>query len=574
MKLTHITAQNYLGARAVDLPVTAPVLLVAGKNGAGKSSIQEAVRHALAGDAARVSLKKEFRALITEGADAGFATVTTDTGECSIVLPSGKGLHQDHPALPFVLDPSRFARLGTDERRQFLFGLFGLSPDGPAVVDALKARGCAQAKIEQVRPLLRAGFDASAKEAQAKARDAKTAWKTTTGGETWGKEKAAGWVAPKPAETYSREQVKTAENLLAETDAQIEATNQRIGELRAAARQRAEAEARVSELLTKAARLPALREKLARDEAEHAEWSEKLAALPPTGGKHQKAIGCPCCGAALMAGQDGELVPYQLPKNGALDEDLEAKRKQQQDAVDLFARSVANDRRDIAAAEAAAAEIEAAEKILAETSPGYTTAAEEKLATLKADRKARAATLETMFAANRQAQAAAETTRKAAGLHADVLAWLLIADALAPDGIPAELLAAALQPINDALTHSANEAEWDRIEITADMEIQEGLYERPYALLSESEQWRADALIGAAIAELSGLRLLVLDRFDVLDAKGREDALYWLDGMALDGTIDTALVFGTLKALPSGLPETIQPVWIEAGVAGEMREAA
>ena len=111
MKLTHITAQNYLGARAVDLPVTAPVLLVAGKNGAGKSSVQEAVRHALAGDAARVSLKKEFRSLITEGADAGFATVTTDAGECSIVLPSGKGLHQDHPALPFVLDPARFARL-------------------------------------------------------------------------------------------------------------------------------------------------------------------------------------------------------------------------------------------------------------------------------------------------------------------------------------------------------------------------------------------------------------------------------------------------------------------------------
>ena len=52
MKITHITAQNYLGARAVDLPVTAPVLLVAGKNGAGKSSVQEAVRHALAGGAA------------------------------------------------------------------------------------------------------------------------------------------------------------------------------------------------------------------------------------------------------------------------------------------------------------------------------------------------------------------------------------------------------------------------------------------------------------------------------------------------------------------------------------------
>ena len=278
MKLTHITAQNYLGARAVDLPVTAPVLLVAGKNGAGKSSVQEAVRHALAGDAARVSLKKEFRSLITEGADAGFATVTTDSGERSIVLPSGKGVHQDHPALPFVLDPSRFAQLGADERRQFLFGLFGLSADGEAVLSSMRARGADMAKFGLVRQLLHVSFDAAAKDAQARARDAKAAWKAVTGGETWGKEKATTWQAPKPAETYTREQVKTAENLLAETDTQIEATNQRIGELRSAARQRAEAETRLSELRLKASRLSALREKLARDEAEHAGWSAKLAA--------------------------------------------------------------------------------------------------------------------------------------------------------------------------------------------------------------------------------------------------------------------------------------------------------
>lgn len=577
MKLTHITAKNYLGARAVDLPVTAPVLLVAGKNGAGKSSIQEAVRHALAGDAARVSLKKEFRALITEGADAGFATVTTDSGERSIVLPSGKGVHQDHPALSFVLDPSRFARLGADERRQFLFGLFGLSADGEAVLSSMRARGADMAKFGLVRQLLHVSFDAAAKDAQAKARDAKAAWKAVTGGETWGKEKATTWQAPKPAETYTRDQVKTAENLLAETDADIEATNQKIGELRNSAKQRAEDEARVADLSTKAARLPSLREKLARDEAEHAEWSAKLAALPPPGGKHQKTLGCPCCGAALMADQNGELVEYQLPKNGALDSELEAKRKQQQEAVDLFARSVANDRRDIAAAEAAAAELDDLEQKVASLPAISPAAAEAKLESLKADKKARAATLEAMCAANRTAQAADELTKKAAGYHADVLAWLLIADALSPDGIPAELLSAALQPINDSLTASASDAEWTPIRITEDMQIVQVLEStnyRSYTLLSESEKWRADALIGAAIAELSGLRLLVLDRFDVLDAKGREDALYWLDGMAQDGKLDSCLIFGTLKALPSGLPETIQPVWIEAGVAGEIREAA
>lgn len=575
MKLTHITAQNYLGARAVDLPVTAPVLLVAGKNGAGKSSVQEAVRHALAGDAARVSLKKEFRALITEGADAGYATVATDDGECSIVLPSGKGVHaDDHPALPFVLDPHRFAQMPADDRRQLLFGLFGLSADGEAVQASMRARGADMAKFEQVRPLLRASFDAAAKEAQAKARDAKTAWKTTTGGETWGKEKAAGWAAPKPAETYDREQVKTAETLLSETDAQIEETNQQIGELRAAGKQRADAEARVSDLRAKAGRLPALREKLALDEAEHAEWSAKLAALPPAPGEKPRTFACPCCGVALVHRlADGALVEYQADTEKA-DPEIEVQRKQQQDAVELYDRSITNDRRDIAAAEAAAAQLKEAEKILSSTRPGYSESAEARLTELKADRKARAATLEAMCAANRLAQAADETTRKAAGYHADVLAWLQIADALAPDGIPAELLAAALEPINDCMSVSAVDAEWARVEITAEMEIRQALHERPYALLSESEKWRADAMIGAAIAELSGLRLLVLDRFDVLDANGREDALYWLDGMAQDGKIDTALLFGTLKALPAGLPETIQPVWIEGGVANDIRKAA
>ena len=57
---------------------------------------------------------------------------------------------------------------------------------------------------------------------------------------------------------------------------------------------------------------------------------------------------------------------------------------------------------------------------------------------------------------------------------------------------------------------------------------------------------------GAAVKERLTARgcdakKVVLDRFDVLDLKGREDLLYWLDALAEDGEIDTALVFGTLK---------------------------
>lgn len=43
MKITAIQTSNFLGARAVDVKLTKPVALFAGKNGAGKSSLQLAI---------------------------------------------------------------------------------------------------------------------------------------------------------------------------------------------------------------------------------------------------------------------------------------------------------------------------------------------------------------------------------------------------------------------------------------------------------------------------------------------------------------------------------------------------
>ncbi len=150
--------------------------------------------------------------------------------------------------------------------------------------------------------------------------------------------------------------------------------------------------------------------------------------------------------------------------------------------------------------------------------------------------------------------------------------WTQIADALSPDGIPGELLAEALEPINERLRENATMAEWEPVVIHADMRITYG--DRDYALISESEKWRTDAMIAEAVSHLAGVKLLVLDRFDVLDLKGREDLLYWLDGMATDGDIDTALIFGTLKALPALNFANIEAHWIDNGVAGRMQEAA
>lgn len=127
-------------------------------------------------------------------------------------------------------------------------------------------------------------------------------------------------------------------------------------------------------------------------------------------------------------------------------------------------------------------------------------------------------------------------------------------------------------PINSRLAQSAADSGWPQAAIGADMAITYG--GRSYRLLSESEQYRADAMLAEAIAHISGTRLLVLDRFDVLDLQGRSDLIAWLDVLAANGEIDSALVFGTTKALPSGLPATCGAHWVEAGVVGEMRAAA
>lgn len=75
MKLTHLKISNYLGARSVDVRLDNPVTLFCGANGAGKSSILEAVRHAMTGESTRVGLKKDFNALITEGQEVGLVEI-------------------------------------------------------------------------------------------------------------------------------------------------------------------------------------------------------------------------------------------------------------------------------------------------------------------------------------------------------------------------------------------------------------------------------------------------------------------------------------------------------------------
>ena len=604
MKLTHLNIKNVLGVRTVDVPLTRPVTLFAGKNGAGKSSVQEAISIALVGESARNGAKKVGQ-LITKGAEYGFAEVEIDGAvRAFVTLPDGKTTPMTEyvppTALPYVLDAQRFAKLDANERRTFLFGLMGLSASGAEAKKRLIDKGCDEQKIEAIMPMLRSGFDAAHKEACARARDEKAAWRTITG-ETYGDKKAEKWAAEKSGgncltPAFNPSALAELQESITMIDGVIATGNQRMGALMADHKRHAEASQRLAQLREKSSRYARVAEKLVRDEAELKEWEAKVedARQRAAGGRkvglvHDLAralfnlldTGEPC---TVRPGEDPKidaanhaLNAYEdehgsIKSSGADDSEAQNKLPEYEKALHLLQNSVANDKRDLAEADATAkaiSELEAA----AGNAPCKEEihAASKHLDDLKADRTAIAKKLADQQDAQRQAKHAEERTANAMTAHKSVLAWMAVAEALASNGIPGEMLAEALGPINNRLKQSSQDAEWLNVHIENDMTVWGAAYPDqpaplPYAMLSESEKWRADAMLAEAIAHISNTKVLVLDRFDVLDMRGREDLLAWLDILAQNDEINTALIFGTLKALPTALPQTIAAHWIENGV--------
>lgn len=603
MKIASIHISHFLGAQAVDVRTHAAVQLFCGPNGAGKSSVRDAVALALTADLGRVSLKKEAAALIRDGADLAVCEITDSDGDVYSVSINRSGkIHDSHsgkatdPVLPYVLDAQRMARLEPKERQSFLFGLMDLKTDGPAIVARLLKRELDAKCVERITPLLRSGFDAAHKEARAKATENKGAWRAVSG-QTYGSEKAKTWRAHVPA--YDAGAAVALATELKHNDVAAEQWQRQIGALQAEEQRRQTIRAKLPALQEAAAKLGRVEAKLAADEAGLVEAAETLDkateaagagpakarvglvhemaaaiayVLPEWPNQEQNAAGWQVLRDLLVA-YEAEHGSLTAPVNTNGNEAIRARLPELRQAFELMQRAVAHDKRDLTTAQQAQAEAKAIADELNEVFDAAALAeARTQAETLKAQRAENVRKADALKSIKALVDAADAKTKQAAAAHAAVVAWDALADALAPDGIPGEILAEALGPINERLAQSAVDTDWATPVIAADMAITAG--GREYRLLSESEKWRVDAMLAEAVAYLSDAKLLVLDRFDVLDLRGRQELLAWLDTLAETGEIATALIFGTLKALPNGLPETIDAHWLDAGTLGQLKEAA
>ncbi|HGA2750985.1 TPA: AAA family ATPase [Pseudomonas aeruginosa] len=578
MRITKLEITNFQGLRHAALDVSAPVLLVAGHNGAGKSSLLDAIAMAFNGQPRRVSLKKDMAQLVTEGAKKGEARVewldaAYEVQVCGVALPTGKGSAlTDSPFLPYVLDASLFASLDAKERRRVLFDLSGASTSPNQIAERLVAKGHAAALVEKVKPLLRSGFPAAVEQAKAYASESRGAWKAITG-ENYGSEKAVDWAPELLATVVTEDQVAEAGKNLQLLEDDLAEAQQALGaskQTRQAADGRAQRIAKLRELVDLE---PRRRNKLTTDEQNQDEWSEKVMAaeLASAGSVPHQPLTCPHCQGAVDL-QAGTLVVHQPPEQIA---DAEAARRlpEYREYLASAQRAVANSQRDLDECLAAAEQIKALEAESADAPSAEAIAnGEQAINELRQTRDASRAKLVALQEALEAAAQREASIAKAQAAHQDVVAWTGMVDALSPTGIPAEILADAIGPVNDTLKRLAGTAGWSPVQISADIDVTFG--GRLYGLLSESERWRCDTTIALAIATISGLRLVLLDRLDVLDLPSRNQAIALMRAMTSDREIDSVIVAGTLKEPMAKTPEWLQAVWIDAGQLVDQQQQA
>ncbi|HIE1322280.1 TPA: AAA family ATPase [Pseudomonas aeruginosa] len=578
MRITKLEITNFQGLRHAALDVSAPVLLVAGHNGAGKSSLLDAIAMAFNGQPRRVSLKKDMAQLVTEGAKKGEARVewldaAYEVQVCGVALPTGKGSAlTDSPFLPYVLDASLFASLDAKERRRVLFDLSGASTSPNQIAERLIAKGHAAALVEKVKPLLRSGFPAAVEQAKAYASEARGTWKAITG-ENYGSEKAVDWAPELVATVVTDDQVAEAGKNLQLLEDDLAEAQQALGaskQARQAADGRAQRIAKLRELVDLE---PRRRNKLTTDEQNQDEWSEKVMAaeLASAGSVLHQPLTCPHCQGAVDL-QAGTLVVHQPPEQIA---DAEAARRlpEYREYLASAQRAVANSQRDLDECLAAAEQIKALEAESVEAPSAEAIAnGEQAINELRQARDASRAKLVALQEALEAATQREASIAKAQAAHQDVVAWTGMVDALSPTGIPAEILADAIGPVNDTLKRLAGTAGWSPVQISADIDVTFG--GRLYGLLSESERWRCDTTIALAIATISGLRLVLLDRLDVLDLPSRNQAIALMRAMTSDREIDSVVVAGTLKEPMAKTPAWLQAVWIDAGQLVDQQQQA
>lgn len=580
-----------MGIAEAEIDFTTPIQIFAGVNEAGKSSIRDALLWGFTGQARDLKTHAEQQSLIRERAKSTEVSIFLADGHAFTRRKTAKTVATvlgDIPDIglnPAILfDPYVILAMPEKDRRELLFKVIpGLNPTGSNIFDRLFAWPAIseiiimptkpEEETEQVdiirstaKMAVSHGFPAAEKETVIKRREAKRVRdtyvdvvapvKTLT---INGKDYDISTFNLSAIEATLKDLQKEKDDLLRQKGA---------GEARAKRIEKIQEQLRGCEIIkpVNPDEIARLQEKLRLNkEALEVNAQEIIRAavenqtFPAT---------CPVITLERIAcPKAGEKVGAEPPESGIM-EALTANRKElikQGDEItaDLFA--------------------------LQQLDKGYLTATgkkanlENELVRLQAEPEANA-DLDAEIAARQQridrgrvfnqaihdynlALAQYQSTQeKLAAAQQEVIIYDALAKALAPDGIPSQMIAEALDGINELLEEAATFLFPGRyLHLTGELKIV--LQNSPYVTLSKSAKYRVGVAFQYALAKLIGARIWLLDEADILHGDNQTELINFL--LAKIEDFDQIIVFMTAAAPPpfeDVLGNRLQTWWLEKGV--------
>jgi energy-coupling factor transporter ATP-binding protein EcfA2 len=573
MKITSLTCVNWLCHRDVSFKFQ-PMTILAGPNGSGKSAALDGIAFALQSQIARVATKGERDQLITDGADTGNVRIDTDWGFIDRDIQGRKGITKvsiavpegiETAAMPYLLNAKMFANHFPAERLDGFLRFMAVTKTGNQLRTILDGRKHPKELLDRLKP-----FESISQwcvEAQAFAAEERGAWKALTGG-AYGAKKAETWTAP-VAGVADQAQIEDAEKNVARLKALIAAEQEKLGAAKAheaTSGQRAslESKAKMLEVATtflsdKRAELAAADAALTTALAHEADVRNRLSDAVP--------MDCPHCHTMLVLKRDlagHELAIHMPVENAATNADIHAAHRAAETAREAHASAkaaVLTAQAEVDAAQAASAALAAMSPMTDGGNPVPIRDIEIQIGIYLHDLESSEAWLTDMQAIKRSNDEAEDRTARALKAHQGVMAAIALATDLAPDGLQKTWCAEALAKINKTLRDMATATGWRQVHIGPSMEITSE--NRPYALHSESEKWRTNAMIASAIAIHTGLRFVLLDEFDILQPSARKGAMGWCRSLVSGEApqLDSVIIAGTFKEAPQ-VPKDIGMHWL------------
>lgn len=539
-----VRVRNVLGIKQADL-VLRDLVLICGINGAGKSSLLQATAAAAIGTANMRGQNgpKLRQRVLRDGTDAGSVVLAYAGGETRVLYPGGQVTTSGVPqtlgsalgigtqALMSLQAPERTremaARLQAHPTRADLDAWIKEKPEPVVQQDAIDLLW---ERIEA------SGWDAIHATAREHATRLKGRWEQVTR-DHWGPKKAAIWCPSilVPGDVYN----------LAEAEEEVQRTGKRATALSmkvvAVRSNEADLRAKAEKVGALEAEVRRLQEQSQLYDQESERLIERREALPDATDASQFPA-CPHCQRAVQVTRAGATAPLALMKapNALSGEALEQRRAERSVVLEAIERLGADIQRN------------AREMVEAQEALRTAQRAKADLDRLQTFSEVSQADIDQAGEDWRQAGHKRDAIRALIEAQAIYAEWAVserMAEALAPDGVRASVMRQRLGAFNkrlgdivDTANRTAKPGEpvtpgsrFGEVVVTDEFEAR---YDgRPYALISESERWRVDLVVTAALGQLEGARLIVVDRLDVLHAPARRGVLLMLKALGIPALI-------------------------------------